>query len=345
MTPENDNVAASSTGATSSGNVTSGTASEAMIKAATAASSAETPAAATPATPAAPPAPVEAPKGPQIPPAAATVQPPKPETPAVAKPSAEAPDARITAAVRNAREKTRSEVEEQYGVRGVNPQDAKLALEMLNEIRRDPRAFIQQLQREVGSETPEHEEEGYPEPDLKSADGKLKTYSDVTLQKMLDAHARKIQKQLMGEMRPVMDFYGKEKTAREKAERQERIQSRVAQTMDAARKLPHFTPENEPLILERLQAMDPAERRAVGPVAALYMAYSQLLAEQVFPTLQTTAETTAEAKVRQSFARKAATSQGQAHPTDSGGEGKAAKLDSVDALARHMERMAAQATG
>lgn len=336
-----DNASASvDVGATpaSTASITSGTASDAMIKAATAASSAEAP-------------PVGDKKAGDTPPPASTTdagataaaieQPVKDDSAAAAAASrGEAPPNRIEAAVRNARQLAQAETLRSYGLEGVDPGDVKNAMEILAAIRQDPKKFWQELGLQVGVADKEEVEEGYPEADLISPDGKLKTYSIDAHRKALDVHGRKIQKQLMGELRPVMDFVEKEKSTRSTAEANAAVQTLVGQTLTEARKLPHFTKENEPLIVEKMKAIAPEVRRAIGPVAAMYMAYNQMMAEKVFPGI----DAAAEAKVRDSYAKKANASNGSTHPVSTGGDGKPVKLENQQDLARHMERMAAAAT-
>jgi hypothetical protein len=331
-------------GVATTGNVTSGTASEAMIKAATAVSSADsapaspagdTPAKTIPSESGAPPAATgPATQEGSAAPAAAT----RTEAPAGDR----IPENRIIAAARNAREKTTADIEARYGIKGVSPDDVKVALSVLQDMRRDPADFARRLaaelqQRDGGA--PEKTDQ-YPEPDLVSPDGKLKTYSDATLQQMFEIRDRQVEARVMAKLKPVMEFHQTEQDRQAQAEKSQQVKSLVERTLSEARKLPHFTKENEPRILELLQDVDPETRQAIGPIAAMYLAYNQFLAESVFPGI----DAAAEAKVRASNTRKAAASNGQVHPTDHGGDGKPQTLDNPTQLARHMERLAAQGT-
>lgn len=340
-----DNAAASvDTGSTpaSTASITSGTASEAMIKAATAASSAEAPPTGDKKVGDTPPPASTTDAGASV----AAIEPPVKDDSAAAAAATrgEAPPHRIEAAVRNARQLAQAETLRSYGLEGVDPADVRVGMEILADIRKDPKSFWQRLGTELGAQgggkTTEEVEEDYPEADLISPDGKLKTYSIDAHRKALDIHGRKIQKQLMGELRPVMDFVENEKSTRSTAEAQAAVQTLVGQTLTEARKLPHFTKENEPLIVEKMKAIAPEVKRAIGPVAALYMAYNQMMAEKVFPGI----DAAAEAKVRDSYAKKANASNGSTHPVSTGGDGKPVKLDNQQDLARHMERMAAAVT-
>lgn len=347
MTPEqSDNAASPMSGTTSTGNVTSGNASDAMIRAATAASSAE----ATEALPAGAAAALGTPPAGGPKPADtiadATGQPQqKPETQQPQQ--QEAPEHRITAAVRNARtEMVRQfdkHIESTYGwAKGVDPKDGKLGVELLSQIRRDPRGVLRDLQQALGGggQAPMADDGEYPEADLVAEDGR-KAYSDKMFMKALDIHARRVEERILGKLRPDLEYISKEKTTQAEAtERAQRTETANNFLEGERGRLAHFTKENEPLILERMQQMDPSRRRQLGPFGSFYAAYNELLSERVFPSIESTAAATAETKVRESFAKKAATSRGSTHPTDQGGEGKSAKLDNVNDLAKHMERMA-----
>lgn len=324
-----DNAAGSVTGGAaasgSTGNVTSGTASEAMIKAATAASSAES-----------------IPTG-QVGDTAATGQPNKvvatsdatgqPDavaTAAAAAKAGEAPPARIEAAVKNAR----AEVEAKYeAFKGLDASDAHIAYNLLADIRRDPQNFLQRLQLELKPAEKEVPEQ-FPAPSLVSQDG-AKAYSDTDILKIIEI----TKKQIMGELRPDLEYVRSSKTAGAEAEARQQREAALGESMKEARTRPHFT-ENEPKIAEILKAMDPAMKRRLGPMGAVYAAYNQMLEQVVFPSMQTKAEEA----VRAANLKKAHTSAGQAHPTEQGGEGKTPQLRGVDDLAKHMERLEAAAT-
>lgn len=320
------------TAPTSSGNVTSGTASEAMIKAAEAASSAEA-------------APAEKITG--------DTAKPDGQTP-VAKPDAtgqpdstvtrgEAPEPRIAAAVKNAREAASKEVHEKYGLApNTDPRDVQVGMGLLTDIRADTKGFLLQLASEMGAkvvfegDTPAKEEVlTYPEPSLVSQDG-AKAYSSDDILKILDIQ----KKQIMGELRPDLEYVRNSKTSAQEAESRRQVAEYTSQQLAAARKLPHFTTENEPKILAKLQAIPQDVRRSVGPIAALHMAYNTFLQDDIFPTI----DTAAEARVRESYAKKANAGRGQAHPTDQSGDTKPPKLDNVSDLEKHMEQLAAAAT-
>lgn len=312
---------------TSSGNVTSGTASDAMLKAAAAASSAE------PEIPAGVAGDTAKPDG-QAPVATpdATGQPDS----SVAR--GEAPPSRIETAVKNARAALTTEFETKYAwTKGIDPADAQIGIDLLADIRRDPADFAKRLMSEIGPSEPVKETplEKFPEPSLISQDG-AKAYSSDDILKILDIHEQKIMQQL----KPDLEFVRTAQTSQKESAIRGQLAQQTKQALTEARKLPHFTEANEPKILEELRAIDPRVKAAVGPIGALYMAYSQFVAKSVFPSV----DAAAEERVRDSYAKKANASRGQAHPSDQGGDVKTPKLNNAQDLAKHMEQLEAAGT-
>lgn len=269
--------------------------------------------------------------------AGATAQPAQTASPAGSQPATDqTPEHRIQAAVRNAREATRREVMAEFSAfQGMNPEEARLGLELLTELRADPAKFFKELAARVQGAGGATEEEPFPEADLVSKDGQLKTYRDATIQKMLDIHGRRVTAQIMGQLNPYLQHIQQDREARQvEADRAARHET-IASALHEARQLPHFTRENEPAILAALQAIPQERRQALGPVAALHVAYSQFLRDKVLPGV----ESKAAEKVRDDFMRKA-NAGGSIHPGSGGGTPTAPKLKTEEDLARHMERMA-----
>lgn len=249
------------------------------------------------------------------------------------KPVAEAPERRIEAAVRNARVETEKQIREQFKwTEGLNPQEVQRATELVGQLFRDPRAFYQQLGSELNPV--EDKDDPNPEPDLQTEDGRVKAYSETAVQKLL----ANLEKRLTRQFKPALTFA-------EQSQKQAQDQERIAKITEEGRQLaseaiehlktqPHFE-EHKLEIAKALQSMNPDFRRRVGTVAALYMSYNKVLAEKVFPGIQTSAET----KVKEDFARKANTSRGQAHPTNVGGDGQKPALRNQNDLARHLQRL------
>lgn len=267
-------------------------------------------------------------------PAAATVQPGTPGT--KASTPGPIPFDRHQSILDN----TRKEVEGRYGwAKDMNPEDAKLALQLLGEIRTDPRKFYGELSQRLGVQqpqtgAPEKTEDplAFPQPELVAQDGKTRAYSDRQIVQIADI----IKKQVLGELRPVTEFYESETESRQAAAVQAEAKAIVTPVMEHARTLPHFK-DNEELIKAEFLKTPPALRAQIGPVAAMYRAYNTVLAAKVFPTVNADAEK----KVRETNQRKVATSQG-VHPVDTGGaQAKPVKLrdGNVNDLAAHMARL------
>jgi hypothetical protein len=250
------------------------------------------------------------------------------------------PQHRIEAAVRNAREQARAEVMREFqAFQGINPDDARLGIQVLSELRADPEKFFRELgQRINGGQGQQVEEEAIPEADIVSKDGQLKTYRAETLQKVLDIHGRRVMAQVMKDLKPFVDFAQTEQQTRREQQQEAQVRSQVNEALTEARQLPHFK-DNETAILEALRAMPVEMKRAKGPVASLYAAYHTVLKDRVFPSI----DQAAEGRVRQQLSRKEATSMGSAHPVDQSGNAKPA-IRNESELAAHMARLAASAS-
>lgn len=345
-TTDKSTAATSATSATSSGQsgasaplTSSGTASEAMIAAATAASSAapEPAAGAGDTTQRS-----SAGNTGTIPDATAQAA---AAGPTGTKPTGtDAPEQRIVAATRNAREQATREVEARYeAFKGLDPAEVKLAMQVLTELRTDTAKFHRELTQRISGGTGDAEEK-YPDADLVSKDGTMKTYTDGTMQKVLDVHTKRVTTQVMKELKPFLDFARSEQGRQEQtAAETKRVQS-IDSALVEARKMPHFTKENEPAIIEVMgqiveaSSVEDRARFRSSPAELIHRAYNSFLQSKVFPTI----DAEADKRVRAEYARKAAAGSGSAHPTQQGGDPKPAVIRNgdVDGLARHMERLA-----
>lgn len=309
--------------------VSSGTASEAMIKAAGAASSA----AAQPAGGAdagdttklagAEAAPVTKP--------VATAQAASTGPAAATANRGEAPEPRIVAAVRNARE----EVEGRYAwAKDLNPADVQNAMSIFREMRMDLAGFLRRAASETGLRIADNEQEKpweMPGGRLRSEDGTA-AYS-VDEVKDIIAHMRQ---ELTEQLKPLSQFRDDTTRAASMQQRVAESRERVSHALTAARALPHFK-EHEEKIAEKVRAIDPETRNQVGVIGCLHMAYSQVMADTVIPGI----ESGAAQRVREENERKAATSTGTVRPGGSSADGgKVPRLDNVRDLATHMARMA-----
>lgn len=328
---ENTAPVAAPTGAT----ISSGTASEAMIRAAEAASSPATPPAGVVAGDTPPPAGDSAP--PVTPPAAATVQPVTEgsATPPVAT-RGEAPEPRIVAAVRNARDSFRTSL----GLpEDFNPEDVRGQIGVVAEMRRDPVAFYHRLGRELNIQPVQAAPPAevippwkMPEAALHSEDGKG-AYSAEQVQEIVQ-HAKD---ELMGVVKPLQDERVAAQQAQTLRERMDAGKARIDSALAHAQTLPHFE-ENKDAIASAVAAIPYKTKMELGAVACLHMAYNHVLATKVFPSINEAAEK----RVREENERKAATSTGTVRPSGGSGDGKTASSPTnPQQLAARMEQMAA----
>lgn len=252
---------------------------------------------------------------------------------AINRPVKDAPDSRIEVAVRNAR----AEVEGRLGwAKDLTKEEALHAVQVYRRMAADPHAFVKALLAEAGAGQAEEEEEELVDPDgdLISEDGKTKAYSEGAVKKLM----QNLTSRLRAEMKPALTFAQK---AEQEAQTRETVRGIVqesrqvaSQAWETISKAPHFE-ENRAAISEAFAAIDPAFRRQVGSVAALYMAYNKVLAEQVLPNN----EKKVGDKNLKDLQRSAVASAGNVRPGSKQAPKAKIKDGDVDALAAHMERM------
>lgn len=259
----------------------------------------------------------------------------------------EAPQSRIEAAVKNARAEVEAKFAWAKDIPATVVPDLKTGYQLVKDLRKDPKAFALQLCSELGiSIAPEKQEApakpwDMPKPDLHSEDGKG-AYSADVMQEILTHALGQLREELTGQMKPVLDRHKSEAQQRQEYAIQLKSTQDAKEVLTDARKLPHFTEANEPAILAKLQAIPLELKQKLGGGGSLMLAYNRFLAESVFPTY----DTAAEQRVRDSNAKKAATSAGSAHPSDQGGEGKRKPVreGDVQGLAARMREMEASAS-
>lgn len=283
---------------------------------------------------------------------------PSPSAPAISGaaaivPSAPAADTRgpipfdrHESALKNAREQAATEALKPFAwASGSKPEVVQRAWSLHQEMQSNPVAFYERLGRELeargaltgGAVTPPASPaapQKLPEPDLHSPDGKSHAFSAGRLEEWAKAREQQLEASIMARLKPVMD---REQQQQEQQEFQTELKSRqqvMNEALAEAQKFPHFK-ENEPLISAKLDQMDRAIVRKVGVVAAMHIAYGQVLAEQVFPGI----ESAAEKRVREDYEKKARASTGNITPNGGGGTPRAAKPRTVEALAAHMESL------
>lgn len=335
-----ENVAGSST----EGSVTSGTASDAMIKAAMASeSSTDTPPTGDEAETVDPATLTAKPAG------SVTATTPPAKGAQVPTGTGPVPLDRHEAAVKNAREKAVTETEAKYAwAKDVDPKTVETAFGIVSEMLQDTQKFAHTLAGELGmklvpitEEKPAAPATPYqlPEPVLRSEDGRG-AYDAKQMMEILAEQEKRILATFGTQMKPLLT--DREAAAKAKAEADVKAQGRQAATeaLAEARKMPHFTKENEPEILKNLQAIPANVRASIGAVASLYRAYNQFLAEKVFPTIGTTAEQS----VRDANRKKAAASAASVHPVSPSGDGAKPEIKNVAQLSKYMEQLEAGGT-
>jgi hypothetical protein len=182
-------------------------------------------------------------------------------------------------------------MEQELGwARSIGPrEEVNRAVSLTRRLFANPEAFFEQLGQELNQGKPAPVEELVdPRPDLRSEDGKLAYSHEASLTIARNA-AERMRRELRQEFEPALK-YAQTGTEREAVQqiRAEANQT-ASEVLGAARQLPHFK-EHEQEISRVLSTIDPLVRRKVGSVAALYMAYNKVLAEQVLPTLSATTE-------------------------------------------------------
>lgn len=327
-------------------NITSGTASEALIKAA---SSAE---AATQSAPVAKPAgdtpPAGGDKTTPVTTTAATELPKVEGQPDESAGKGEAPEARIQTAVKNARTNLLTQFGQAIGLTDANGraravstsdvEDIRIGMNLLRDLRTDARGFGTRLFQELGIELPQPKTEDYtfPKASLKSDDGQ-EAYSAGDIGKIAEILERKITAKLLGEVEPLRN--AELSRAEQIQETQRRTESRemAGTVLTQMRNRPHFK-ENEPAVKARVAELleaDPQLHLRIGAVAVMQQAFQDVLETKVYPTLGQEAER----KVREDNQRQAAGST-LVHPAVGAGDGKKVEITNVTQLAKRMEDMA-----
>lgn len=256
----------------------------------------------------------------------------------------EPPQEKWPTILENARKTEREAILKQFGwAQGLNQQQATRAIQIAAALDADPRAFIRWVGQQIGEGQPAKAvlDDADPEPDLQSQDGKLKSYSDVAVRRLLDRQAKQLREEILKEVQPAIEYTKTAQADREFQEIKTQATEKAGSAVEAARKLPHFK-ENEAAIDAELGEMvnsNPQMVADVGAVAALYMAYNNVLATKVFPTLKDSAA----AEVRENFERSATASAGSVRPGVGAPKAKPKLKDGdVTGLARHMQRLAAE---
>lgn len=269
----------------------------------------------------------------------------------------EAPVSRIEAAVKNARETAIRETEERFAwAKDTSEDDAKIAFGVAGALLKDTPGFAAKLAEELGMKlvpkdapataavvpaTPT--EFKFPKATLRSEDGQGAFNEEQVVQILTDFRAS-ILAEMGGTLKPLQDA----RAAGEKAELTARIEREAGESvrtmMADFRSRAHFQIDDgkggkidHPSINKYLQEIPHRIRVAIGPEAAVGRAYQKYLEKEVFPNIGTTAA----ARVRTENARKAAGASGVVSPggADGTSEVKRVRDGDISGLAARMREM------
>lgn len=217
---------------------------------------------------------------------------------------------------------------------------------LFKNLHKDPRKFAAKIMAELKDMGDTQEvEEDFPEPDIrgKGEDGKeVTTYSTAAFKKALDVYGKRLMAQIFGDKRiqSVLNLDERQQILEREAEVRTVAASETRAAMAEISKAAHYDEVKEE-VATRLAAMKTtreglATLNRVGPVAAMWMHYADVVKDKVLPGY----DSRAEERVRADFAKKAAAT-GDIHPShasDVGGNSRRPK--GVAALAKHMEKLA-----
>lgn len=221
--------------------------------------------------------------------------------------------------------------------------DAKTGYSLVGELRQNPRAFIENIARDLGLQivAPGEATGGapmgnlkpgqMPTGDLRSEDGKLAYSAELTMQ-LVDMKVKEAMAQIQGTVSPLLEAHQQAEQAAADAARKEEAREKSTNFLTQMRTRDHFK-DYEPAILQKLRDMDPGDRQMLGPFAALQTAYLDVMREIVQPKLAADADQ----KVRDEFAKKANTAGGIV-PNGSQPTGAAKRPGNVRELSKHLER-------
>lgn len=253
---------------------------------------------------------------------------------------------RHEAAVKNARVAGQTEALKSItGADVITPQhqaDVKLGYSLVTDLRQNPRAFIEDVARDLGMQVVPIGQAGtpaagtvkpgqLPKPDLVSEDGRG-TYSADLMVQIVEARVAEAVQKMQGSMQPLLTAHEQQQQEEAKRVAQDAAREKATDFLTDMRSREHFK-EYEPAILQKLKDMDPAVRARLGAFAALQTAYLDVVREVVNPKLAADAEQ----KVRDEFAKKANTA-GGILPNGSQPTGAKKRPGNVRELSAHLER-------
>lgn len=218
--------------------------------------------------------------------------------------------------------------------------DVKTGYSLVGELRQNPRAFIENIARDLGlqvvsagqsaTDTPATVR-GDVKPDLVSEDGRKAYSAELMLQVVKQEVAAAVQ-QMQGTVQPLLTAHEQQQQQEAQRAAQDEAREKATDFLTDMRAREHFK-DYEPAILQKLRDMDPGLRKRLGAFAALQTAYLDVVNEVVKPKLAADADQ----KVRDEYAKKANTAGGIV-PNGSQPTGAKKRPGNVRELAAHLER-------
>lgn len=200
----------------------------------------------------------------------------------------------------------------------------------------DPVAWYRQLGTELGShptfstamQPPKQDPE--PQPDLYTViDGeKVFSYSAGQQKKWQEWNDRRIDAKWEQRLNPMQEWVTQARNSAVNSQIVEGARTTATNVLNELRQYPHFK-EGEAKIAQRLAAMDPKVKKEIGAIAALHLAYSQYLRDDVLPKRDADIKKQMEAEAR----RKANGSAGTVVPGTGGNTATQNRPQNVGQLA------------
>ena len=200
----------------------------------------------------------------------------------IEKPKGPIPFDQHAKAIENARIKGAAEAEARLGwAKDYHPEQVKAAMDLVRDMAGDPVGFVRRLAQELQSDpktraliqTQRQAAQGPPAPDMETADGRTKFYSEKGTQALVNFHVQRAVAQ-------VMDQMGKRLTPIEQERQQTATQQRQAELHTRAdREITDY--ESKPLFKENLPAIV-AEMEKDGRLG-LAGAYARVVVPQLTP--------------------------------------------------------------
>lgn len=249
---------------------------------------------------------------------------------------------RHQAAIRNARQEARQELEQELGwARTIGDrQRIERAITILDRLERDPNGFHQQLGSELTpAQAQALEELNDPEPDLRDMTGNPITYSAKSVKALVKNEVERARRELLAEINPLRETSDEWRQAQQTQAVQAQARQTATEVLTELRQNPEFK-KHEPEVLRLYQQMEPV-RQKYGAVATLQMAWNRFYHETIVPTLTHRQEQQTLTDLQRSAA--AGTPGAVTPPAPTPSKPKI-RDGNVDDIAAHMEALAGAAT-